>query len=76
MNPAKSVSFLEIPKHDGTTINLIDAFKNFETNQFDLPYISSSGYVLSILRIDDQNKLVWKRGDTLKPYVYGEEPTD
>jgi hypothetical protein len=69
MNPATSVSF---PKH----INLIDAFKNFETNQFDLPmlgYISSSGYVL---RIDDQNKLVWKRGDKLKTYVHGEEPTD
>jgi hypothetical protein len=49
-----------------------------EFKNIDLPKLGyiSSGYVLSILRIDDQNKLVWKRGDTLKPYVHGEEPTD
>lgn len=49
-------------------------FKNI-----DLPilgYISRGGYVLSILRIDDQNKLMWKRGAELKPYVHGEEPTE
>ena len=45
----------------------------------DLPilgHISRGGYVLSILRIDDQNKLMWKRGATLNSYVHGEEPTD
>jgi len=71
-DPAKSVSVLTIPKRDGTTINLLDAFK---TRGFDLPilgYISREGYALSI----DNKKLVWKRGHTLIPYVYDEEPTE
>lgn len=58
----------------GTQVPLwLHEFKNI-----DLPilgYISHGGYVLSIERIDDQNKLVWKRGDKLIPYLYnGEEP--
>ena len=69
-DPTKSVSVLIIPKRGGSTIDLLDEFKN---RDFDLPilgYISRGGYALSI----DQNRLVWKRGDTIIPYVHGEEP--
>jgi hypothetical protein len=69
----KSVSVLTIPKRNGSTIDLLDEFKN---RNFDLPYlgyISSGGYALSI----DRNKLVWKRGnDAIIPYVYDEEPNE
>ena len=48
-----------------------------EFKNIDLPilgYISHRGYVLSI---NGQNKLVWKRGVELIPYLYnGEEPKE
>ena len=74
LEPYKSV-YESIPRYDGTTIGRVHLheFKNI-----DLPilgYISRGGYVLSILKINDQNKLMWKRGDKLIPYLYnGEEP--
>lgn len=73
LGPTKSVD-VDVPIHtrDGTTMNLLDAFKKPD---FDLPllgHISSGGYELSI----DRNKLVWKRGSTIIPYVYDEEPTE
>jgi hypothetical protein len=75
LEPDKSV-YESIPRYDGATIGrvFLHEFKNI-----DLPilgYISRGGYVLSILRIDDQDKLMWKRGAELKPYVHGEEPTE
>jgi hypothetical protein len=74
IDPAKSVDAdVPIHKRDGTKINLLDAFK---TPGFDLPplgCISSGGYALSI----DNKKLVWKRGHTFIPYLYGgKEPDD
>jgi hypothetical protein len=77
LDPTKSVD-VDVPIHtrDGTTMNLLDAFKNPD---FDLPllgHISSGGYELSIDRDRDRNKLVWKRGSTIIPYVYDEEPTE
>jgi hypothetical protein len=74
LEPMQSV-YESIPRYDGATIGrvFLHEFKNI-----DLPilgYISRGGYVLSILRIDDQDKLMWKRGDKLIQYLYkGEEP--
>jgi hypothetical protein len=67
LDPTKSVD-VDVPIHtrDGTTMNLLDAFKKPD---FDLPllgHVSIGGYALSI----DQNMLVWKRGSTIIPYVY------
>jgi len=75
MNPNKSV-FSQIPKHNGDTI---DTVWLHEFKGIDLPilgYISSEGYELSIERIHDRNKLVWKRGRTLIPYLYGGKEPD
>ena len=73
MDPNKSV--YELPKLDGGTLWL----HNFKGT--DLPildYISREGYVLSIERINHTgpNKLVWKRGHTLIPYLHGGKEPD
>ena len=65
--------FETIPKLHGDSIGWL-WLHNFKG--IDLPilgYISSGGYALSI----DNKKLVWKRGHTLIPYLYGgKEPDD
>jgi len=67
MDPNKSV-YERITNHNGGTLWL------HEFKGIDLPilgYISREGYVLSIDRINGQNTIVWKRGRTLIPFLYG-----